>query len=211
MKSKFIVALACGLLGAVSAVLNPAHAAPPAAATAAQGDFPTRTAVGGQALALNGTGSRYKAIFRVYDAGLYTPSPVHSMDEFFALKGPRRLHLVARRDIPSDELARMLVKGITESNSKEEVMRQIGGIAKVGEMFSSRPLIRNGDTFGFDFVPGNGTQLFVNARPVGEPIQDAEFFTVVMRLWLGPVPVDARLKAALLGQQSINVTMAEMR
>lgn len=211
MSKRMIVALMCSLAGATMAVSDPANAAQPAPVVAEQGTFPVNMSVGGQALSLNGVGTRYKAIFRVYDAGLYTSSPVRGPDEFFALKGAKKLHLVARRDIPANELARMLVKGVSEANPQAEVMRQLPGIALVGEMFASRSHIKTGESFGFEFVPGVGTQLIVNARPVGEPIRDPGFFSVLMRLWLGPAPVDAALKAALLGQQPEHVRLAATR
>jgi Chalcone isomerase-like len=210
MSRRMILALVCSVAGVTLAIANPAQAAPPVSVVAEQGAFPVNVSVGGQTLSLNGTGTRYKAIFRVYDAGLYTSSPVHGSDEFFALKGAKKLHLVARRDIPANELARMLVKGVSEANSQGDVTRQLPGIALVGEMFASRSHIKTGESFGFEFVPGVGTQLMVNAKPVGEPIRDPGFFAVVMRLWLGPTPVDAPLKAALLGQQADYVRLAEM-
>lgn len=211
MSRRMIVALICSLTGVVSAVLNPASAAQPPAVAAPQVEFPQQVGVGGQTLSLNGRGTRYKAIFRVYEAGLYTVSPVRAAEEFFALKGAKKLHLVARRDIGANELARMLVKGVTDSNPQDQVTRQLAGIAQVGEMFSTRTQIKNGESFGFDFVPGIGTQLLINAKPVGEPVRDPEFFAVMMRLWLGPTPVDTQLKAALLGQQPIDTTVAHMR
>ncbi|EHR70856.1 hypothetical protein BurJ1DRAFT_2012 [Burkholderiales bacterium JOSHI_001] len=173
------------------------QAAPTPAAAAA--DFPPSTESGGQRLQLNGTGVRYKAILRVYEAGLYTVAPVQTADEFFALKGPKRLHMVARRDIDANELARMLVRGVSDANPRELVNRQLVGLAQLGEMFASRPQIRSGDTFGFEYLPGVGTRIVVNGHAVGEPVRDPDFFLMIMRLWLGPQPVDTRLKSALLG------------
>lgn len=36
--------------------------------------YPAHASVAGQALVLNGAGTRYKAVFKVYTAGLYLPS-----------------------------------------------------------------------------------------------------------------------------------------
>ena len=113
--------------------------------------------------------------------------------------GPKALRLVARRDLPADELGKMLLKGINEGNPRDEVMRQLTGLAQVGGMFGGRSQVASGESFGFNYLPGTGTVLLVNDKPAGEPVRDPAFFTMMMRIWLGTQPVDERLKAALLG------------
>lgn len=181
------------------AILFLTHACVLSPSIAAPSDFPSTMDVAGRRLGLNGVGVRYKAIFKVYEAGLYVTSPVHSMDEFVALDGPKRLHLVASRDINASELGRMLVRGVADANPRDQVTRQLVGIAQVGELFASRQDIRRGESFGFEYIPGDGTRLLINGKAIGKAVQDAEFFTVVMRIWLGPAALDPRLKAALLG------------
>ena len=46
--------------------------------------------VGGQKLRLNGAGTRYKAVFKVYTAGLYLEKPARSLQEIAALPGRAR-------------------------------------------------------------------------------------------------------------------------
>jgi hypothetical protein len=48
-------------------------------------------------------------------------------------------------------------------------------------------------------VPGKGTTFYIAEKPQGAAIGDAEFFAMILRIWLGPVPVDFMLKDALLG------------
>lgn len=187
----------CALILALSGTA--VTAATPAAAPGTA-DFPPGMSVAGKSLRLNGTGTRFKAFFRVYDAGLYTTVPVRSVEELTAVEGPKLLHLVARRDIPSGELGRMLIQGVMDANAREVVSRQLVGLAQVGEMFAARKQILSGESFGFQLVPGVGTLLLINGKPVGQAVADPGFFTMVMRLWLGPRPIDERLKAGLLSQ-----------
>ena len=50
-----------------------------------------QTSVAGQPLVLNGAGARYRAVFKVYVAGLYLPRKTHLMDEILkAGAEPRR-------------------------------------------------------------------------------------------------------------------------
>lgn len=51
-----------------------------------------------------------------------------------------------------------------------------------------------------EWIPGIGTVLTVKGKVQGEPFKDPEFFRAMMSIWLGPTPVDFKLKDALLGQ-----------
>ncbi len=209
MNKRIILGWISSLAVAAFSLQLPAHAAGPAAAAVV--DFPSTIELGGKKLALNGTGIRFKAFFQVYEAGLYASGPVQSADAFFSMPGPKKLHLVARRDINANELARMLVRSVSESNPPDRVAQQLSGLVQVGEMFASRAKVKNGETFGFDYLPNVGTQLMVNAKPIGPPVRDPEFFNMVMRLWLGATPVDARLKAQLLGQPPSAIEVAHLQ
>jgi hypothetical protein len=67
------------------------------------------------------------------------------------------------------------------------------------EIFSGKAKLSAGDTFAMEFVPGKGTTFFIQGQAQGAPIGDAEFFSMVLRIWIGPVPADFKLKDALLG------------
>jgi Chalcone isomerase-like len=194
----------------ICAALLMAAAAATAAAEPARGGpgFAPTLTVAGRPLVLNGSGARYKAIFRIYDAALYTSQRVYSVEDLFALEGPKSMQLVARRDLGSDELGRMLVKGINDANRPQDVMRQLVGINQMGEMFATRRQLASGESFGFEYRPGVGTLLQLNGRTVGAPVTEPGFFEVVMRLWLGANPVDARLKADLLGRRPLEAGVA---
>lgn len=171
-------------------------------ARAGSGFAPTLS-VAGSPMLLNGVGSRYKAIFRIYGAALYASQRVYSVEELFALEGPKSLQFVARRDLSSDELGRMLVKCITDANRPQDVLRLLVGINQVGQLFATRRQLANGERFSIEYRPAVGTLLQINGTTVGAPVTEPGFFEVVIQLWLGSKPVDARLKADLLGWRRI--------
>jgi hypothetical protein len=156
--------------------------------------------VGNEQLTLNGSGVRTRLLLSIYEAGLYASSPVRSAEALFALPGPKRLQAVALREIDAEALGRLMMRGIADNNSREDAARQLHSIAQITSLFSHRRVLKRGDVFGFDYVPGLGTSLLINGVQQGELVRDAAFFPLVMRLWLGPQPADADLKAALLGQ-----------
>jgi len=67
------------------------------------------------------------------------------------------------------------------------------------EIFSGKSKLLPGDSFAMEFVPGKGTQFYITGKPQGDPVGDAEFFSMVMKIWVGNSPADYGLKDALLG------------
>lgn len=158
--------------------------------------------VGNARLQLNGAGVRYKAIFKVYTAGLYLQSKASTPEAVVTAPGPRRMHIHMLRDIDANELGRLFTRGMQDNATKEEFAKSINGTIKMGEMFAARKRLIAGDYFTIDYIPGTGTIISVNGKPQIEPIKEPEFFSALMHIWLGPHPADAQLKDALLGRSS---------
>lgn len=156
--------------------------------------------VQGSKLSLNGAGVRYKAIFKVYAAGLYTGKKVATTDELLAAPGPKRLSITLLRDIDSNELGKAFTKGFEENSAKSEMSKLIPGLIKMGQIFSDQKKMLAGENFTIDWVPGTGTIITVKGKPQGEPFKEPEFYAALMRIWLGTNPADYRLKDALLGK-----------
>lgn len=156
--------------------------------------------VQGTPLLLNGAGTRFKAIFKVYDLGLYTSKKVGTPEELLALPGPKRLQFTALRDLPGTDLGRLFIKGMSENSPKEMVQKHTLSATRLIEIFSGRSKMAAGETFAMEFVPGKGTTFYIMGQPQGEPVGDAEFFAMVLKIWVGDAPADHLLKAALLGR-----------
>lgn len=157
---------------------------------------------GGTKLQLNGAGTRYKAIFKVYDMALYTTKKVTTAEELLALPGPKRLSFTALRDLPGTDLGRLFVKGLSDNSPEDQVRKHTLSTTRFIEIFSAKSKLVAGDTFAMEFVPGKGTQFFITGQPQGEPVGDDEFFAMVLKIWVGKSPADNGLKNALLGKES---------
>jgi hypothetical protein len=179
------------LLG--TGVLMPSYAAP-------VNSFPATQVVQGSTLSLNGAGTRYKAIFKVYDMALYTASKVTTPQALLALHGPKRLNFVALRDIPGTDLGLAFIKGLNSNSSAEAVQKHTASSTRLIEIFSGKTKLASGDTFAMEFTPGKGTVFYIQGQAQGAPIGDAEFFNMVLNIWVGASPADYQLKSALLGQ-----------
>lgn len=156
--------------------------------------------VGGSRLQLNGAGIRYKAVFKVYTAGLYLGGKAATTEAVLAAPGAKRMHIVMLRDIDGNELGKLFTRGMQDNAPRDEFSKSIAGTIRMSEIFSARKKLLSGENFSVDYVPGVGTTVLVNGKPQAEPIKEPEFFTALMRIWLGNNPADAQLKEALLGK-----------
>lgn len=154
----------------------------------------------GSKLVLNGAGVRYKAVFKVYTAGLYLGKKSSTPEEVLAAPGAKRLQITMLREIDSNELGKSFTRGFQDNAPKAEMSKLIPGLIKMGQIFSDQKKLIAGDVFMIDWVPGTGTVITVKGVPQGEPFKEPEFFNALMRIWLGPVPADWKLKDALLGK-----------
>ena len=154
----------------------------------------------GTTLQLNGAGTRYRVVFKVYDLALYTPKKVSTPEDLLALPGPKRLSFVALRELPGTDLGVAFIKGLQANASKEQVQKHTGSSTRLIDIFSGQTKLMPGDTFAMDFVPGSGTTCYIAGKAPGAPVGDAEFFSMVLNIWVGNSPVDSPLKEALLSQ-----------
>lgn len=166
--------------------------------------FDHTATVGGSRLVLNGAGVRYKAIFKVYAAGLYLGAKEASPEAVLAATGARRIRIVMLRDIDGNELGKLFTRGMEDNISRSQYAKLIPGIMKMSEIFSARKKLSTGDWFAVDFVPGTGATVLVNGQPAAEPIREPEFFSALLSIWLGQSPADRLLKDALLGKPATN-------
>jgi hypothetical protein len=156
--------------------------------------------VHGGKLRLNGAGVRYKAVFKVYTAGLYLSKKAGTPDEVLAAPGAKRMNVTMLREIDASELGKMFSRGMEDNMDKSRFSSLIPGVIRMSQIFSDVKKLDAGDNFLIDWVPGTGTVIIIKGVPQGEPFREPEFYAALLRLWLGPNPADWKLKEALLGQ-----------
>lgn len=162
--------------------------------------FDTTAEVGGQKLVLNGLGVRYKAIFKVYTVGFYLKQKSDTTDGVVKMDGPKRVMLKMLRDVDGKDLGKAFTDGMRKNAVADERAKTINGIFKFGEIFNELKKAHSGMAIGIDWIPGTGAQIFVDMKPVGEPIKEVEFYNALLRIWLGDNPADDDLKEQLLGK-----------
>jgi len=154
----------------------------------------------GSKLQLNGAGVRYKAVFKVYTAGLYLGKKVETTEEVLAAPGAKRMTVTMLTDIDANELGKLFTRGVEDNSPKGEMSQLIPGLLRMSRVFFDQKQLKPKDTFTIDWIPGTGTVISVKGVPQGDPIKEQAFFNALARIWLGPNPADWKLKDALLGR-----------
>jgi hypothetical protein len=155
---------------------------------------------GNTTLVLNGAGVRYKAVFKVYTAGLYLTRKAGTTEAVLSAPGPKRMHIVMLREINASELGKLFTRGMEDNAPKDEFSKSVAGTLKMSDIFFRIKKLNAGDSFWVDWVPGVGTTIVVNGKPAADPIKEPEFFSALVKIWLGQSPADNLLKDALLGK-----------
>jgi hypothetical protein len=155
--------------------------------------------VAGAPLQLNGAGVRTRAIFKVYVAGLYVPQKAKDAATLLAQKGPRRMSITMLRNVDADSFAGALNDGLKNNHTEAQFAAFKAQIDALNANLKAVGEAKKGDVINFEYLPDAGTRITVNGQPRGTTIPGEDFFTAVLRVWLGDKPADAGLKKGLLG------------
>ena len=156
--------------------------------------------VAGKNLKLNGAGISMRMIFRVYAMGLYLPIRQDTTQDVLRGDGPRRLLITMLRDVScsdfNDKLREYaLAEGTSiPTNILDNMQRLVQALERQADG------LRKGDVLTLDWVPGSGTQVELNNKPLTPPLRDIAFYKALLNIWIGDKPTDATLKMKLLGQ-----------
>lgn len=162
--------------------------------------FPDTEEVAQQNLSINGVGVRVKVVFDVYAAGLYLPQKQTTAQGVLQAPGPKSVQAVLLRNLTADEFVDALVKGYRANNPDADQLRYKAQLEQLEAMMLTMKQAPKGSRVRIDLVPGSGTRIYLNGNRMGADIAGDGFYQSLLRIWLGPRPVDEDLKSALLGQ-----------
>jgi hypothetical protein len=164
--------------------------------------FPSEVILNNQKLALNGYGIRFRFGLRAYAAALYTPTKISKNEEALDPKAAKRLHMIAMRDLNGEDFGKVFARNFEQNMKKEDFSKIVGGVLRLGNIFSEAKQLVKGESIFFDLVPSVGLTITVRGKPQGEPFKEPEFAENFFRLWFGKNPPDDQLRKALLGEET---------
>lgn len=172
---------------------------PAMAATVDGYTFEDQARVAEADLLLNGVGFRGVRIFKAYSASLYLAHKSEQPAQVLAMPGPKRLRIRMLWDVPSAEFAKAFEVGVTRNTAASELPALKERMATFDAMVRAIGKVRKGDVVDLDLLPSQGLMFMLNGKPRGEPIAGADLYAALLRIFIGELPVDDRLKAGLLG------------
>ena len=192
--------LGISLAAAACAVFSAGLCGPAAAGTTIEGVALEESAtVGGTTLTLNGAGVGTRLMFKVYAMGLYLQTRASDARDAMSVDGPRRLRIVLLRDVSGEDFDDAVTSSAADDKDCDPHIAE--QMVRLGRAIARQPQgLRKGDILTLDWVPGTGTVIELNRRPLTEPMRDVAFYQALLNIWLGDKPADSRLKTRLLGR-----------
>ncbi len=159
-----------------------------------------RPLASGPELRLNGAGLRTRMFLNVYVAALYLPERRTTAAEVLTQTGPKRVSLSFLRDLSSTQMVGAFGDGLKANLAPAEQERLRPQIDQLNRILNGLKKVRDLEVMTLDWIPGTGTRISLQGQPRGTPIEGPEFYSALLRIWLGENPVDEPLKQALLGR-----------
>jgi len=150
----------------------------------------------GARLQLNGAGLRKKVFFKVYVGALYVEKKSGDAAALVAADGPRLVRLHMLRELDRESVLKAFREGI-EKNSRATAAAALAKLAQVEKAIPEE--LKSGQVVTVSYRPGVGTSLGIEGGTTAT-VEGKDFADAILRVWLGDEPVDADLKAGMLGK-----------
>lgn len=157
--------------------------------------------VDGHPLVLNGAGVSSVNRNKVFVLAYYVPKLKTTQQELLASPGPIRVKLVMLKAVESELMSRRFLADIRTSTTKDERIQLVSQLMAMGEGFAAVGEWRVGDSMTIDWQAIKGTTFRANNKQIGEPLKNDLTMQAIMRIWVGDVVNDMKLKRLLLGDK----------
>ncbi len=135
-------------------------------------------------------------------AALYSETPWKDANSMLSAQEPLSMELkVLASRLSARNIQGMWIEGIAINNSGDVLEQQSDNIGKLSNMVRKR--LRRGDILRYDFTPGDGIKASLNGVEIGR-INSDEFFPIMLRTWIGSVPLSSDFKRSLLAAGDVD-------
>jgi hypothetical protein len=186
--------LRAALAAAALAVAPPDSSPVTAGVVVDSAAFPRAVEHGGTPLLLEGAGLfRWKRIVKVYAAAHYVGAGAAGAP--LDADVPRRLEIAYFVGIDGPDFGKAADELLRESFPPDVVSPLRERLDRLHRAYVD---VRAGDRYALTYVPGRGTELALNGRPLAT-VEGADFARAYFAIWLGEKPIDRGPRDALRG------------
>lgn len=170
------------------------RAAVPSEVTVDRARFARTIERDGARLAIEGAGLfRWARFVKVYAAAHYVGEGASGAP--LDADVPRRLEIAYFVGIDAEDFGKA-AEELLKDNLPPEAIAPLR--ARLDRLHESYLDVKEGDRYALTYLPGRGTELALNGRPL-VVIEGADFARAYFAIWLGRRPIDPGLRTALLG------------
>lgn len=149
--------------------------------------------VTGERLVLEGAGLfRWKYFLKVYAAAHYVGEEARGLDADADV--PRRLEIAYFVGISGKDFGMAADELLGDALTPEQLAPLRERLAQLHRAYVD---VKPGDRYALTYVPGRGTELSLNGRPL-VLVEGADFARSYFGIWIGRRPIDTGLRDALL-------------
>lgn len=159
--------------------------------------FDDTISLGGTELQLNGVGLRSVFILKAFLAALYVPRRSSDALDLLRQVGPKRLQMKMLVDMSPERMIKTLTSALSDNSADAEVTFK-AQIDQLEAVLRTMGTAKKGDTVDLDLIDG-ATRVALNGQPRGSPVAGEDFFTALLRGFVGDKPLEKSLKKGLLG------------
>ncbi len=153
-------------------------------------------------LTLNGIATHTNYGQDQFIAAIYCESPTSDARTLLLDEGQKALELrVVVEQLHARRFKRMWVESIAINAGSLELENQAENMAKFANMLKVK--LRVGDIFRVERDPESGVKVLLDGHELGT-ISDPRFFDLLLRTWVGPVPLSTQFKKDLLAAGEVN-------
>lgn len=140
-------------------------------------------------------------------AALYSDRLTDDATTLLADAGNRRMEIkIVADSISARSINSLWIEGMAINNPGSALEAEAQNLAKLSNMIRKR--LRAGDILAFDAAPGNGTAVTLNGVKLGT-INSDDFFPMLLRTWIGSIPLSSSFKDALLANGDVDSELFE--
>ncbi len=155
---------------------------------------------------LNGMATHIDLGKEQFIGALYSTTLSDNPDKLLATSQSMRMELkiVAPEGVTTRRFSRWWIEGMAINNAPTLLTEQADNMVKFDGFFKGR-LVQN-DVVTFTFEPGKGVNIAINDVALGN-IPGDKFFPMLLRTWIGKVPLSSDYKDDILKAGNVNATL----
>jgi TonB family protein len=152
---------------------------------------------------LNGLAAHQELGSEQFIGALYLEATSDDRNIILAADGSKRMELRITSDngIAARRFTRMWIEGMAINNTSAVLTDQADNMVRFSNAFKGK--LQKNDTVTLSMEPGEGVDITLNGV-VLDTINDHEFFNLLLRTWIGNVPLSSTFRANLLRAGSVD-------